>query len=330
VRPKHYGRRLSRVLFWYCYVSYALWFLTRGHGPEHLVEPAKTTANQDLDVLRNALNLHDALERPLTGTSLTPLVGRYVQELPGDPWGHPYLVDTDVGFVVSHGADGRPGGCGRDRDHFVYYKPEPRVLCVTFEGAVGPPRRGARLVIVWSKPVRMVSPASVLECLQLFQPGEDGISLASLNRTYGHGWQVPSRSTTILEDHVLVLENECDARGSAFQILQSTSFGYATPANWFGSNAAVGLTEAPLRNGPLDTDRYGAAVTRHLRPPATAAPVPLLFDARTPALRREQGADGIGGHVERCSALDVGSIRSSGPFQQSRDDFCQSGRSSQM
>ena len=67
-------------------------------------------ALETLQVLRNAISLHDAQNRPLAGTSLRPLLGRYLQELPNDPWGNEYLLDSSVGLIVSYGADALPGG----------------------------------------------------------------------------------------------------------------------------------------------------------------------------------------------------------------------------
>ncbi len=59
---------------------------------------SRTDARQDLDVIRNAITLHDAQNKALTGTKLDPLVGRYLQELPLDPWG---LAPKDNVIVFS-------------------------------------------------------------------------------------------------------------------------------------------------------------------------------------------------------------------------------------
>lgn len=79
-------------------------------------------ARQELDTLRSAIVLHDSQNEALTGTSLTPLVGRYLQELRPDPWGHAYLFISEAGLILSLGADGQPGGDYENEDLWVVYK----------------------------------------------------------------------------------------------------------------------------------------------------------------------------------------------------------------
>lgn len=92
-------------------------------------------ARQDVAVLDSALSMYrlDNLHLPSTAQGLSALVERptdapvppnwtspYVQRLPADPWGRPYLYlhpglqgDFDV---FSYGADGIPGGSGPNAD----------------------------------------------------------------------------------------------------------------------------------------------------------------------------------------------------------------------
>ena len=99
-------------------------------------EARKIAAKQDIATLVQALKLYrlDNLRYPTTEQTLQALVakptlspvpqnwkaGGYLERLPNDPWGHPYLYlspgrngDIDV---VSLGADGQPGGEGNDAD----------------------------------------------------------------------------------------------------------------------------------------------------------------------------------------------------------------------
>ena len=90
----------------------------------------RAKAAQDLEVIKKAIWLHDAREdAPLRGTSLEPLLGRYMQELPRDPWGRLYLFDGELGVVASLGRDGCPGltneRAGEDRDVLVRTRPRP-------------------------------------------------------------------------------------------------------------------------------------------------------------------------------------------------------------
>ena len=53
----------------------------------------KERCKQNIDVFRNAINLHNAQNAPLVGTSLEPLLGRYLQELPRCPFGATYRLN---------------------------------------------------------------------------------------------------------------------------------------------------------------------------------------------------------------------------------------------
>lgn len=99
-------------------------------------EARKVAAKQDIATLVQALKLYrlDNLRYPTTEQTLQALVvkpsltpvpqnwkaGGYLDRLPKDPWGHPYLYlspgrngEIDV---ISLGADGQPGGEGNDAD----------------------------------------------------------------------------------------------------------------------------------------------------------------------------------------------------------------------
>jgi general secretion pathway protein G len=99
-------------------------------------EARKIAAKQDIATLVQALKFYrlDNLRYPTTEQTLQALVakptlspvpqnwkaGGYLERLPNDPWGHPYLYlspgrngEIDV---LSLGADGQPGGEGNDAD----------------------------------------------------------------------------------------------------------------------------------------------------------------------------------------------------------------------
>jgi general secretion pathway protein G len=99
-------------------------------------EARKIAAKQDIATLVQALKLYrlDNLRYPTTEQTLQALVvkptlspvpqnwkaGGYLDRLPKDPWGHPYLYlspgrngEIDV---LSLGGDGQPGGEGNDAD----------------------------------------------------------------------------------------------------------------------------------------------------------------------------------------------------------------------
>ena len=99
-------------------------------------EARKVAAKQDIATLVQALKLYrlDNMRYPSTEQTLQALVvkpglspipenwkaGGYLDRLPNDPWGHPYVYlspgrngEIDV---FSLGADGQPGGEGNDAD----------------------------------------------------------------------------------------------------------------------------------------------------------------------------------------------------------------------
>ena len=95
----------------------------------------RTAARTDITNIMQALKLYrlDNQRYPTTEQGLQALVVRpssgpqpnnwkpYVEKLPNDPWGNPYHYsnpgqDGRAFDIVSYGADGRPGGEGKDAD----------------------------------------------------------------------------------------------------------------------------------------------------------------------------------------------------------------------
>jgi hypothetical protein len=68
------------------------------------------------------------------------LIGRYLQEVPSDPWGHDYLLNGDLKLLACYGKDGRVGGSGEAKDlFFLYANPEK---WLTFEDLTNAQRQG--------------------------------------------------------------------------------------------------------------------------------------------------------------------------------------------
>ncbi|MBT0569156.1 type II secretion system major pseudopilin GspG [Curvibacter sp. CHRR-16] len=93
-----------------------------------------TAAKTDIANIGQALKLYklDNMRYPTSEQGLLALVNKptsgpipgnwrpYLEKLPNDPWGHPYLyvqpgIHAEVD-VMSLGADGQPGGEGKDAD----------------------------------------------------------------------------------------------------------------------------------------------------------------------------------------------------------------------
>lgn len=94
----------------------------------------RTKAEADIAELKTALDRYylDSGNYPTTDQGLQALVqaptdgpipsdyeqGGYIERLPVDPWGHPYVYQSDGNSYTlkSYGADGKPGGTGKDAD----------------------------------------------------------------------------------------------------------------------------------------------------------------------------------------------------------------------
>jgi general secretion pathway protein G len=93
-----------------------------------------TKAEADISEIKTALDRYylDNGYYPTSDQGLTALVtaptsgqipsnyedGGYIEKLPLDPWGTPYFYQSDGNSYVlkSFGADGKPGGTGKDAD----------------------------------------------------------------------------------------------------------------------------------------------------------------------------------------------------------------------
>ena len=101
---------------------------------ERADEARVTAARTDINNLMQALKLYkldnqrfpsaeqglDALVHKPTAGSIPPMWKPYLDKLPNDPWGRPYQylnpgVKGEID-VFSYGADGQPGGEGKDAD----------------------------------------------------------------------------------------------------------------------------------------------------------------------------------------------------------------------
>jgi general secretion pathway protein G len=159
---------------------------------DNLSEAQRSKAGEDLEVIKKSISLYDAREsRPLVGSDLSPLLGRYMQELPKDPWGNDYLFDGAAGFLCSYGADALPEGTGGDTDIPVYTRPELMISRVQYAGSWGAPnaprasttatvasfskKNGNKFVISLTKPATVADANIQKEIVLLTRAGNDGI-----------------------------------------------------------------------------------------------------------------------------------------------------------
>jgi general secretion pathway protein G len=94
----------------------------------------RTKAEADISELKQALDSYylDNGNYPTSEQGLQALVsaptsgpipsdyetGGYIERVPLDPWGHPYVYESDGNSYTlkSYGADGQPGGTGKNAD----------------------------------------------------------------------------------------------------------------------------------------------------------------------------------------------------------------------
>jgi len=86
---------------------------------DYIQNTKRTKAKHELDVIKQALIKFDTFEdQSFQGDDLRVLLGRYLQDLPRDPWGRDYEVDYLKGQLISRG----PSNVSVSDDIIVDYK----------------------------------------------------------------------------------------------------------------------------------------------------------------------------------------------------------------
>ncbi len=210
---------LAKILFalFVCFCLFAL-LLPFSHlfSGEGLAGAQRTKAQQDLDVIRNAILLHDSQQQQLEGGDLTPLLGRYLQELPKDPWGNPYFFDANLGIALSFGADEVPGGTGGDSDHIMTYKSPLRPIAASLEHV---DNETCLLHIRFNKALEIVDECSFLSSFSIV----DSPRMAS-DLSTGDLWKVASNheQSDWLKGKVVLLQHNASGTISPIGKLQWT------------------------------------------------------------------------------------------------------------
>ena len=159
---------------------------------DNLAEAQRTKAAEDLEIINKAVVLYEQKAgKLLLGTSLKPLLGRYMQELPEDPWGNPYLYEGSVGFLGSYGADALPGGTGGDQDIIkggaqgggVNFTMLPVFMRrVQYQGPWGRPAQhtapgkyatGSKFIITYTRPFSIADPDNAMQDFSFYSEQPD-------------------------------------------------------------------------------------------------------------------------------------------------------------
>ncbi len=234
---------------------------------DELINAQHTKVQQDMDVLRSAINLHDAQNKPLQGSDFKPLRGRYLQEIPKDPWGNPYLLDASVGLIASYGADAQVGGSGCDKDLYVHFKPPLKLWRAQYDGEWGIPKSGAKIILLLTKPFELVDKQAMFKGLVIMAANGVSVSLADLNAKHGHQWAIEPDTNASLGK--LVLVNESDGTSQPIELDMYMAFALDSTPVEENDMVRYGIKELPVKSGPLDRAIYGLAVQTYLRSPET-------------------------------------------------------------
>ena len=125
--------------------------LAQPHFEHYALEAQRTRARKDLEDLADAVRRYQRIRGHfLSGTSLEPLVGATLQELPLDPWGNPYFFDGGLSVIGSTagkelGIETRP----IITQYMTYLQPHAARIK---GGGFGPTRPGQELEIRMNKP----------------------------------------------------------------------------------------------------------------------------------------------------------------------------------
>ncbi len=242
---------------------------------DNLKDAQQTKAKQDLDVIKNAIARYDAENPPLRGTSLKPLLGRYLQQLPKDPWGNDYLLDANIGIILTYGADGVCGGEGTDEDIAVYYKPQLTIRRCQYAGQWGVPNTGYKFIITMTKPFTIVNNANFLTAVQLLRDIKNTTDGNPLDfndgGNWGSTWSVVTTVagvTTAPAKGKVAFECNNPAITSSDQSVTPTmaiNFDFSIPGSSYG------IEEVAVDGGPLTTSIYGPDAD-HWKRDATCVP----------------------------------------------------------
>lgn len=85
----------------------------------------RAAARQDMDTLRQAIQIYEMERGPLTASAIPELVGPYLQELPQDPWGAEYVICAENGLILTLGSDKEPGGEEEAADIIARFRISP-------------------------------------------------------------------------------------------------------------------------------------------------------------------------------------------------------------
>jgi len=120
---------------------------------QYIEESKITRAKQDLDEVKNALIRYENDQRRLYSKGDTSdLTGSYLMTAKPDPWGAPYVVDSDRSLCYSLG----PDGVNNTQDEVrVYFRPPLAITRVTWEDTNKSMRvdTGDKLVLRFPRPI---------------------------------------------------------------------------------------------------------------------------------------------------------------------------------
>ena len=233
--------------------------------------------SRSLDTIRQAiLRFEDKHGKRFTGTSLKPLLGSFLTSVPTDPWGRSYLLDADVGLVLSYGQDGKPGGEGEDQDVIRYFRRPLHPIAAHYGAQKNESDEGI-LQIVFNKPFAVVDEKTVLRQLELVElnssldEDESNVVFAS----FPEHWVIASSSPYHApEQGLLALQSKVQKSTARFLAAIKPGTTAVNLANTVSQTEGLVVRKAPRTDGapsPCDEGKFGKEAAKLLRPPQRLA-----------------------------------------------------------
>ena len=148
------------------------------YGKYYIDDSRATRAMQDLDEVRGALLRYETEQgKPYITGNIDRLVGPYMSKALVDPWGRPYIVDSQTSSCYSLGPDGKAGSGDEVKQ---YFRPPLAVSRAIWEDTNKNQSvdTGDSLIFRFTRPVGVESSADLLIC------GDDLVFSSGAPATY--------------------------------------------------------------------------------------------------------------------------------------------------
>ena len=228
-------------------------------------------ASRALDTIRQGIvRFEDKHGKRFTGTSLKPLSGSFLASVPTDPWGRSYLLDADVGVVLTYGRDGKAGGEGEDADVIRYFRRPLQPVSAHYSKAKAVD--GGILQIVFNKPFSIIDEEAVVKELELVEHKSDlgDESGQAIFASFPDHWVVDASSPHHApEQACLALKSKAQAASARFLAAINPGTTAVNLVSSEGKGRGLVVRPSPQTDkmpSPCDESKFGKGASSLLRP----------------------------------------------------------------